>query len=198
VKIIRRRLAGVVEIELDPRSDPRGYFMRVFDADVFAAHNLPTRWVQGNESLSIPRNVIRGLHYQRPPHTEAKLVRAASGAVLDVFVDLRLGSPTFGQWDKVTLSAERHNMVLVPRGFAHGFCTLTENSTVIYMVDNAYAPTAEGGVRWDDPAIGIEWPLTAEPIISDKDRAWPGLAETAPIPVETIPTPWSGAEDGNR
>jgi len=184
VKITPKRLSGVVEIELAPRQDPRGYFMRVFDAEIFARHGLPTQWVQGNESLSIPRNVIRGLHYQRPPHTEAKLVRAASGAVLDVFVDLRRGSPTFGQWDSVTLSAEGHNMVLVPRGFAHGFCTLTENSTVIYMVDNAYAPEAEGGVRWNDPALAIDWPLTGTPIISAKDQAWPGLSETTPLAID--------------
>lgn len=184
MKITPKRLSGVVEIELEPRQDPRGYFMRVFDAEIFAHHGLPTQWVQGNESLSIPRNVIRGLHYQRPPHTEAKLVRAASGAVLDVFVDLRRGSPTFGQWDSVTLSAERHNMVLVPRGFAHGFCTLTENSTVIYMVDNAYAPEAEGGVRWNDPALAIDWPLTDTPIISAKDQAWPTLSETAPLAID--------------
>lgn len=184
MKITPKRLAGVVEIELEPRRDPRGYFMRVYDAEIFVRHGLPTQWVQGNESLSIPRNVIRGLHYQRPPHTEAKLIRAASGAVLDVFVDLRLGSPTFGQWDSVTLSAERHNMVLVPRGFAHGFCTLADNSTVIYMVDNAYTPGAEGGVRWNDPALGIDWPLTGAPIISDKDQAWPGLAETTPLVID--------------
>jgi dTDP-4-dehydrorhamnose 3,5-epimerase len=179
VKIVPRRLQGSYEIVLEPRGDERGHFMRWYDEQAFAAAGLPTGWVQGNESLSA-RNVVRGLHFQRPPHAEAKLVRAVSGAVFDVFVDLRRGSPTFGEWDAVELSAKR-NAVLVPRGFAHGFCTLADDTLVTYLVDNAYAPHAEGGVAWDDPRLAIPWPLSAPAIVSAKDRAWPALDAIEPI-----------------
>lgn len=180
MKFVPRKLAGAFEILYEARGDERGSFMRWYDRALFAAHGLPTEWPQGNESAS-RRGVVRGLHFQRPPHGETKLVRAVSGAVLDVFVDLRRGSPTFGQWDAVELSAERHNAVLVPRGFAHGFCTLTDTAVVSYLVDNPYAPAAEGGLAWDDPALAIPWPLDGPAIVSAKDRAWPRLAAVEPL-----------------
>jgi dTDP-4-dehydrorhamnose 3,5-epimerase len=181
VKIEHLKIAGSARIDLAPFQDVRGYFMRTYDMASFAAAGLPTNWVQGNESLSVAKGTLRGLHFQRPPHTEAKLVRAVAGAVLDVFVDLRKDSPTFGRWDCVELDAAARNMVLVPRGCAHGFCSLTENSLVNYLVDNAYNGAAEGGVRWNDPDLAIKWPLTGAPIISDKDAAWPLLRDVVPI-----------------
>lgn len=180
MKFVERPLAGAFEIVAEPKGDERGHFLRWYDHALFAGRGLPVAWAQGNESLS-RRNVVRGLHFQRPPHGEAKLVRAVSGAVFDVFVDLRRGSPTFGRWDAVELSAERHNAVLVPRGFAHGFCTLSETAVVSYLVDNPYAPQAEGGLAWDDPALAIPWPLSGAPIVSAKDRSWPRLAALEPL-----------------
>jgi dTDP-4-dehydrorhamnose 3,5-epimerase len=181
VKITPLKIKGSFEIELQARGDARGYFMRTYDEAIFAEHGLPTRWVQMNESRSENVGTIRGLHFQRPPHTETKLVRCTIGALLDVFVDLREGSPTYGQWDAVELVADRHNAVVVPRGCAHGFCSLKPGSTVNYMVDNFYTPAAEEGVRWNDPSIGIAWPLKGEPTISAKDAAWPLFTDVAPI-----------------
>jgi len=180
MKIEPRRLRGTFEITLVPHADERGHFMRWYDAAAFAAAGLPTAWVQANESLS-RRGVVRGLHFQRPPHAETKLVRAVAGTVYDVFVDLRRGSPTYGQWDAVELSEARRNAVLVPKGFAHGFCALTDSAVVSYLVDAAYAPEAEGGLAWDDPALGIPWPLAGAAIVSAKDRRWPRLADLEPL-----------------
>jgi dTDP-4-dehydrorhamnose 3,5-epimerase len=180
MKIEPRRLAGTFGIALAPHADERGYFMRWYDAEAFARAGLPTAWVQANESAS-RRGVVRGLHFQRPPHAETKLVRAVQGAVFDVFVDLRRGSPTFGQWDSVELAAERHNAVLIPKGFAHGFCALSDTAVVSYLVDSPYAPQAEGGLAWDDPQLAIPWPLAGAAIVSAKDRAWPRLAALEPL-----------------
>jgi dTDP-4-dehydrorhamnose 3,5-epimerase len=181
MKITPLKIGGSFEIALQARGDERGYFMRTYDEAIFAAHGLPTRWVQMNESLSVNVGTIRGLHFQRPPHTETKLVRCTQGALLDVFVDLRQGSPTYGRWDAVELSPERCNAVVVPRGCAHGFCSLKPSSTVNYMVDNFYTPAAEEGVRWNDPDVGIRWPLEGTPVISAKDAAWPAFKDVAPV-----------------
>lgn len=180
MKLVARRLAGTFEVSSPRHRDSRGYFQRWYDAESFARAGLPTQWVQGNESGSA-RGVVRGLHFQRPPHAETKLVRAVSGAVFDVFVDLRRDSPTYGEWDGVELSAESGNLVLIPRGFAHGFCVVSDAAVVSYLVDNAHAPQAEGGLAWDDPALAISWPLQGPPILSDRDRAWPRLADLEPL-----------------
>ncbi len=180
MRIAPRRLAGTFEIALEPRGDERGYFMRWYDREAFARAGLPVDWRQGNESAS-RANVVRGLHFQRPPHSETKLVRAIAGAVFDVFVDLRRGSATFGEWDAVELSGEKHNAVLIPKGFAHGFCALTDGAVVSYLVDSAYAPASEGGLAWDDPGLAIPWPLTGAAVVSAKDRAWPRLAALEPL-----------------
>lgn len=181
MNVVPRRLAGTFEIIFAPLRDERGCFMRWYDQETFARAGLPTQWVQANESAS-KRHVVRGLHFQRPPHAEAKLVRAISGSVFDVFVDLRRGSATYGEWDAVELSVQARNAVLIPRGFAHGFCALSDEAVVSYLVDNAYAPHAEGGLAWDDPALAIAWPLAgATPIVSTKDRAWPHLAGLEPL-----------------
>ena len=140
-----------------------------------------TRGKTVGEAYSKGRGVIRGLHFQKPPHAETKLVRAVVGAIWDVFVDLRKASPTFGKWDAIELSATNPKAVYVPKGFAHGYCTLTDGVIVAYKVDAPYKPKAEGGLRWSDPALGIPWPVDA-PIISDKDRSHPTLDElTSPF-----------------
>ncbi len=169
MEIKQRKLKGVYEISLQPHLDARGFFMRAYDVDIFKKHGLDFNWVQENHSKSEAKYTVRGLHFQFPPYAETKLIRCIRGAVLDVFVDLRLDSPTFGQWDSVRLDEDNKKMVLVPRGFAHGFCTLTEVSEVLYKVDNYYSKPNEAGLLWNDPEVGIEWP-TASPMLSEKDR----------------------------
>lgn len=163
------KLPGTYEISLTPHKDDRGYFMRAYDENIFRKHSLQTSWVQENQSLSIGRDVIRGLHFQRPPHTETKLIRAINGAIYDTFVDLRRNSETYGKWDSIELSAESQNAVYIPKGFAHGFCTLVENTIVLYKVDSYYAPESEGGIRWDDETLNIPWPAD-NPHLSNKDQ----------------------------
>lgn len=166
------RIEGTYEIRLQPHRDHRGYFMRHYDAQIFREHGLQTEWAQENESRSSVKNTLRGLHFQRPPHAETKLVRAIRGAILDVFVDLRADSPTCGEWDSIELSEEAQNCVYIPRGFAHGFCTLTDDVLVQYKVDNRYAPEHESGIRWNDPELGIDWPVS-DPILSERDTRLP-------------------------
>mgnify|MGYP001267466768 CR=1 FL=1 len=168
------KLAGTYAITLKPIADERGYFMMTYHRETFKRHGLVTHWVQENQSLS-ERGVLRGLHFQMPPYAETKLVRAIHGAILDVFVDIRTGSPTYGQWDSLELSDQNHTMAYIPRGFAHGFCVLSSAALVAYKVDAYYAPQAVAGLQWDDPAIGIRWPVDA-PILSEKDRALPPFA----------------------
>lgn len=163
------QLPGTFEITLDPRVDERGHFMRAYDRESFERHGLHREWVQENESRTLRRHTIRGLHFQAPPFAETKLVRVAVGAVLDVFVDLRRDSATYGRWDSLEVSAAKRNMVYIPRGFAHGFCTLTDEVIMLYKVDSVYAREHEGSIRWDDPALAIEWPAR-EPFLSEKDR----------------------------
>jgi dTDP-4-dehydrorhamnose 3,5-epimerase len=180
MRIEARKLAGTFEVFLDPRVDARGYFMRWYDRETFARAGLPTDWVQANESAS-QRGTVRGLHFQRAPYAETKFVRAVQGAIFDVFVDLRRGSATYGQWDSLELSAAKANAILIPKGFAHGFCALSEHAVVSYLVDNAYASAAEGGLAWDDPQLAIPWPRVGAPLVSEKDRSWPRLAQLEPL-----------------
>ena len=167
--ITERKLRGVFEIQLEPREDHRGFFMRVYDDEIYKKHGIHRNWVQENHSLSVQKGTLRGFHFQLPPAAETKLVRVISGEIYDVFVDLRKGSPTFGQWDSVVLSEKNKKMVYIPRGFAHGMCTLTENSAMYYKVDNYYTPEKEYCIRWNDPQLAVKWPLNEEPIISEKD-----------------------------
>jgi dTDP-4-dehydrorhamnose 3,5-epimerase len=171
MKIEPLKLSGTFKVVLEPQKDERGYFMRVFDKTVFQACGLATDWVQENQSFSI-RNVVRGLHFQRPPYSETKLVRALAGRVVDVFVDLRKGSATYGQWESIELSAENQIAVYIPRGFAHGFCTPDAQALIAYKVDSLYAPEAEGGLLWSDPDLAIRWPVR-NPTTSPKDGRWP-------------------------
>jgi dTDP-4-dehydrorhamnose 3,5-epimerase len=168
MEFIEKKLKGAFEIKLKTIKDSRGFFMRTFDDKIFTENNLDRKWVQENHSRSLNKGIIRGLHFQMPPYAETKLIRAIRGTVLDVFVDLRKDSPTFGQWDSVLLSDDRYNCALIPRGFAHGFCTLTDDCEVVYKVDNYYAPEYECGIIWNDPDINIEWPVK-DPILSEKD-----------------------------
>jgi len=169
MEIKERKLKGTFEISLNPHGDSRGFFMRTFDEGIFEGANLKRTWVQENHSSSGRKGIIRGLHFQLPPHAETKMVRCIRGKVLDVFVDLRKGSETFGQWDSIELTEENKKMIFIPRGFAHGFCTLTERSEVLYKVDNYYTPNAERGLLWNDNDLKINWPVES-PILSEKDK----------------------------
>lgn len=168
--IKERKIKGVYEIALKPIGDNRGFFMRTFDINEFNKFGLNKIWVQENHSRSTQKGIIRGLHFQLPPFTETKLVRCINGAVLDVFVDLRKDSLTFGQWDSIELSAENKKIIFIPRGFAHGFCTLTEESEILYKVDNMYNPKHELGILWNDTDLNIHWPITHNAILSEKDQ----------------------------
>lgn len=174
MKFLPTPLNGAYTIELEKRGDDRGFFARFFCEKEFAQAGLETHFVQINNSLSGKKGTLRGMHYQLPPAAEVKVVRCLRGALYDVIVDLRAGSPSFGKWFGAELSAENRTMMYVPRGFAHGFVTLTDDVEALYLVSAFYAPEAERGARWNDPAIGIEWPV--EPAeLSDKDRKWPDL-----------------------
>jgi len=166
------KLAGAFEVIVNRIGDSRGYFMESYSRKIFAEHGLQTDWVQENQSLSAKPQTIRGLHFQVPPFAQTKLLRVVRGEILDVFVDLRKSSPSFGQWDSIVLSEEKCNSVYIPRGFAHGFCTLTENVIVQYKVDNFYAPECERGLRWNDPDVGINW-QAADAVLSKRDAELP-------------------------
>lgn len=175
MKIHQTGLADARLIELERRGDERGFFARTFCEREFAAAGLETRFVQQNMSTSAHKGTLRGMHMQRAPHAEVKLIRCLRGAIHDVIIDVRPESPTFRKWQGFELSAANMNQLYVPRGFAHGFITLTDDVEVSYLVSAHYAPEAEAGIRHDDPAFGIDWPL--EPaVMSDKDRAWPDFA----------------------
>jgi dTDP-4-dehydrorhamnose 3,5-epimerase len=168
-------LSGACVVDLEPRGDARGLFARAFCADEFARHGLVTAFVQMNVSFTAAKGTIRGLHYQIGDAAETKLVRCTRGAIFDVIVDLRPGSPTFGKHIGVELTADNRRAVYVPKMFAHGHQALTDDVELLYQVDAFYQPAAERGIRFDDPALAIVWP---EPVtvVSEKDRSWPPLA----------------------
>lgn len=179
--IIRTDIKGLVIIEPRLFKDQRGYFFESFSEREFAQKVAPVSFVQDNESKS-SYGVLRGLHFQKPPHAQAKLVRVVKGRVLDVAVDLRKGSPTYGKYEAVELSEENHRQLFIPRGFAHGFCVLSDEVVFQYKCDNYYAPQSEGAVRWDDPDLGIDWRIPVEDVIlSDKDRNHPGFKELGDV-----------------
>ena len=165
-------LSGAFLIDLSRRGDSRGFFARLFCEKEFAAAGLEANYVQINDSLSSNAGTLRGLHYQLPPFQEVKVVRCIRGALWDCIVDLRPASPTFKRWFGVTLSADNRTMLYVPRGFAHGFITLSEDAEVVYLVSAPYAPEHERGLRWSDPELAIEWPRQPAEM-SDKDAGWP-------------------------
>ena len=173
-------IAGVKIVTPKIFRDARGYFTETYNAARYKAAGIAADFVQDNESLS-QKGVLRGLHWQAAPHTQAKLVRVIRGAVWDVVVDIRAGSPTFGRYAAVTLSAENGKQFYVPRGFAHGFIVLEDDTLFSYKCDNLYEPSSERGMRYDDPAIGIPWPdLGMKPLLSEKDTRHPGLSGIDP------------------
>lgn len=169
-------IAGCRLIEPERRGDERGWFARTFCSREFAAAGLETLFVQQNASYTPKAGTVRGLHFQRGQHGEAKLMRCVRGAILDIVVDVRRGSPTYRKWATFELTAENRALVYVPRGCAHGFQTLTDDVEVSYMSSNFYEPSAEDGVRWDDPAFGVALPLP--PVnVTDKDKSWPDFTD---------------------
>lgn len=165
-------LPGAFLIDLEKRGDDRGFFARLFCVDEFKAHGLESKVIQTNNSFSVEKGTLRGLHYQLPPKEETKIVRCLSGSLYDVVLDLRKESPTFGQWYGAELSAKNRNMMYVPRGFAHGFITLEPDTEILYMVSEFYSKELERGIRWDDPAFKIAWPETPK-VISERDLSHP-------------------------
>ena len=168
-KFERTPLPGVVVITPARFGDPRGFFSESYSAKALAGHGITTQFVQDNHSLSMTQGTIRGLHFQAPPHAQDKLVRCGRGALFDVAVDIRKGSPTYGQWFGTELSAENGRQLLVPRGFLHGFATRSEHTEILYKCTDYYAPECDGAVHWD--SCGIEWNLSGEPVLSGKDAA---------------------------
>lgn len=168
--------------------DERGHFSETFRKSDFAVLGIGCDFVQENMSRSGSRGTVRGLHFQAPPHAQAKLVQVVSGAIFDVAVDIRKGSPRFGQWCGAKLTAEENEQFFVPRGFAHGFCCLEDNTVVAYKVDNYYDRASEGGMIWDDPDLAIQWPITTgEGLLSEKDMRLPRFADfVSPFAFESI------------
>ena len=176
MKIIKTKLDGVVIIEPDVFGDNRGFFMESWNKKKMAEAGLDYDFVQDNHSKSTVKGTLRGIHFQKGDKAQAKLVRCVKGAVLDVAVDLRRKSSTFKQWVGVELSEENKKQLLIPRGFGHGFVTLTDDVEFLYKADNYYAPEADAGVRWNDPEIGVEWGIE-NPILSEKDKNNPFLED---------------------
>lgn len=176
--ITETALPGVLEITPKRFGDHRGFFSETWNKVSWAAAGIDLDFVQDNHSLSAAKGTLRGLHFQAPPHAQDKLVRVIAGAILDVAVDVRKGSPTYGNWVGVELSSDNGKQLLVPKGYLHGFLTLTADCQVVYKCTDVYAPDCDGGVRWDDPDIGIDWGVDADAVtLSDKDKVAPLLAD---------------------
>jgi dTDP-4-dehydrorhamnose 3,5-epimerase len=175
-------LAGVRLIRPNVALDARGYFAETYQRSRFAAACITHDFVQDNQSGSISKGTVRGLHFQIPPLAQTKLIRVLRGRILDVVVDLRRSSGTYGKHIAIELADETGDQLLVPAGFAHGFCTLTANTEVFYKVDQIYSPRHERGLNWADPELDIDWPIMpADAVLSDRDRAWPMLHELPPL-----------------
>ena len=173
-------IEGVILIRPRKFADSRGWFMETYKASAYAELGVAAIFVQDNHSMSTRRGTIRGLHFQTPPHVQAKLVRVARGSIFDVAVDLRKSSRTYGKWCGATLTAEAGEQLFVPRGFAHGFCTLEDHTEVLYKVDDIYAPACDAGLNWGDPGLAVVWPIDPANILaSDKDARLPGFADFA-------------------
>jgi dTDP-4-dehydrorhamnose 3,5-epimerase len=175
VEVSQTGIPGLVVIRPRVFGDNRGFFLETHSRRAYAEAGLDYDFVQDNHARSGPKGVLRGLHFQRPPATQAKLVWVVRGAVFDVVVDLRVGSPTYGKWYGIELTEENFLRLMVPRGFAHGYVTLTENAEFMYKVDAPYAPDEDAGIAWNDPDIGVRWPI-ADPVLSAKDAVQPTLA----------------------
>ncbi|MFY0518409.1 dTDP-4-dehydrorhamnose 3,5-epimerase [Lysinibacillus sp. UGB7] len=173
---IKTNLLDAFLFEPNVFGDHRGFFMETYNAKLFEEQGFLIDFVQDNHSLSAESGTIRGLHYQLEPYAQTKLVRVTKGAVYDVIVDIRTGSPTYGQWEGFILSEDNKRQLLIPQGFAHGYCTLVKNTEFQYKVDNYYSPEHDRGIAWNDPALNIDWP-TSSPILSEKDTVHPNLKD---------------------
>lgn len=167
-------------IDLEPREDERGFFARIWCRQELAAQGLDTEIAQESLSFNRHRGTVRGLHFQRPPHDETKIVRCARGGIFDVIVDLRSRSPSYLRWQGFELTAENRKALYVPKGFAHGFQTLADNAEIVYQISEFYAPNWAGGYRYDDVAFGIAWPLRVT-VISERDLSWPAFRAGTPV-----------------
>lgn len=176
MKVLETKLPGLKLIEPAVYGDHRGFFTESYNEQRFHEHGITYKFVQDNHSLSVEAGVLRGMHYQLNPKAQTKLVRCTAGAIYDVVVDIRRGSPTFGQWQGFILSAANHRQLLVPKGFAHGFCTLVPNCEVQYKVDEFYSAENDRGIAWNDPSLAIDWPVS-KPVLSEKDGKHPALAD---------------------
>lgn len=181
MKIINTDFSGLLILEPTVHRDERGFFLESFREDFFKTQGIDFKCLQSNQAMSTDKGVLRGLHFQLPPKTQAKLVWVSAGEVLDVVVDLRQNSPTYGKHYSVHLSATNFRRLFIPKGFAHGYFTLTPNSEFNYIIDEYYAPEHEAGILWSDPYLDINWPLQIldglNPIVSDKDKKWPRLKD---------------------
>ena len=169
--------ASVIHIKLKRHDDHRGFFAEIYNRHKYSELGIDDEFVQDNHSLSREVGTLRGLHFQAPPYAQAKLVQCSRGAIFDVAVDIRSGSPTYGQWEAYELTAENGHQLYIPVGFVHGFVTLEPDSEIVYKCSDYYAPEVEGAVLWNDPDIGINWPTEAAPVLSDKDAAAPLLSD---------------------
>lgn len=178
IEVLKTKLDGVLEVRPKKFGDDRGFFSETYHAQRFFEAGLPERFVQDNQSYSAATGVLRGLHYQLNPHAQGKLVRVTKGRIFDVAVDIRRASPTFSQWVGVELSEESWNQLYIPEGFAHGFLTLTPDVEVVYKVTDYYVPECDRSIRFDDPAIGVNWPISSSRVqLSEKDRNAPLLID---------------------
>lgn len=188
MKIEHFEIQGLFLISPRRFGDERGFFEETWSRRVLSAAGIDLDFVQDNHSLSRQVGTIRGLHFQTPPHAQAKLVRCGRGRLFDVAVDLRKGSPTYGQWAGVELSAENGLQLLIPAGFAHGFVTREPDTEIVYKCSDYYAPECDGGIRWNDPDIGVDWGISGAPVLSDKDAKAPFLKDF------DSPFAWEGRE----
>ncbi|MCM3194144.1 dTDP-4-dehydrorhamnose 3,5-epimerase [Priestia megaterium] len=176
MNIIKTKFEDAVLIEPKVFGDHRGFFTESYNKEMFQQNGIDMDFIQDNHSLSQQPGTLRGMHYQLNDRAQTKLVRVTRGAIYDVIVDIRKGSPTYGEWQGFILSADNKRQLLVPKGFAHGFCTIVENTEVQYKVDELYSPEHDRGIAWNDPALNIDWPFN-NPVLSDKDTKHPTLAE---------------------
>ncbi|WP_454870780.1 dTDP-4-dehydrorhamnose 3,5-epimerase [Priestia megaterium] len=176
MNIIKTKFEDAVLIEPKVFGDHRGFFTESYNKEMFEQNGIDMEFIQDNHSLSQQPGTLRGMHYQLNDKAQTKLVRVTQGAIYDVILDIRKGSPTYGEWQGFILSADNKRQLLVPKGFAHGFCTIVENTEVQYKVDELYSPEHDRGIAWNDPALNIDWPFNS-PVLSDKDTKHPTLAE---------------------
>ena len=178
MKVLETKLQDVKIIEMAVFGDHRGFFTESYTKEKFLVNGIDIDFIQDNHSLSVEPGVLRGMHFQTPEKAQTKLVRATTGVIYDVIVDMRVGSPTYGQWEGFILSEFNHRQLLVPKGFAHAFVTLTPNCNVQYKVDEYYSKEHDGGIAFDDPALNIQWPMPVDKLVlSEKDTMHPTLAE---------------------